>query len=80
MERSVAIASVSTRELITKDFAVESDENQMRNAAHMMAQSLAGSLAMVTCKEPLRLSMATNLRAIFVANGLPDVSSLNDDS
>ncbi|KAI7885612.1 Not1-domain-containing protein [Lichtheimia hyalospora FSU 10163] len=72
VERSVAIASVSTRELITKDFAVESDENQMRNAAHMMAQSLAGSLAMVTCKEPLRLSMATNLRAIFVANGLPD--------
>ncbi|KAI9256566.1 CCR4-Not complex component, Not1-domain-containing protein [Phascolomyces articulosus] len=72
VERSVAIAAVSTRELIAKDFAVESDENKMRNAAHLMAQNLAGSLAMVTCKEPLRLSMATNLHAIFMANGLTD--------
>ncbi|KAI7854467.1 CCR4-Not complex component, Not1-domain-containing protein [Circinella umbellata] len=72
VERSVAIAAVSTRELVTKDFAVESDENKMRNAAHLMAQNLAGSLAMVTCKEPLRLSMATNLRAIFMTNGLAD--------
>ncbi|KAI8146312.1 CCR4-Not complex component, Not1-domain-containing protein [Fennellomyces sp. T-0311] len=72
VERSVAIAAVSTRELVTKDFAVESDENKMCNAAHLMAQNLAGSLAMVTCKEPLRLSMATNLRAIFMSNGLTD--------
>ncbi|KAI9490122.1 CCR4-Not complex component, Not1-domain-containing protein [Zychaea mexicana] len=72
VERSVAIAAVSTRELVAKDFAVESDENKMRNAAHLMGQNLAGSLAMVTCKEPLRLSMATNLRAIFMANGLTD--------
>ena len=69
----MAIAAVSTRELVTKDFAVESDENKMRNAAHLMAQNLAGSLAMVTCKEPLRLSMGSNLRAIFMTNGLADV-------
>lgn len=73
VERSVAIASVSTRELVTKDFAMESDENKMRKAAHLMAQSLAGSLAMVTCKEPLRTSMANHMRAIFLANGLTEV-------
>ncbi|KAG0182584.1 hypothetical protein DFQ29_003364 [Apophysomyces sp. BC1021] len=75
VERSVAIAAVSTRELVAKDFAMESDENRMRKAAHLMAQNLAGSLAMVTCKEPLRLSMVTNLRNIFVANGLTDTSA-----
>ncbi|CDS10313.1 hypothetical protein LRAMOSA02989 [Lichtheimia ramosa] len=72
VERSVAIAAVSTRELVTKDLAVEPDENKMRKAAHWMAQNLAGSLAMVTCKEPLRMSMVTNLRAIFMSNGLTD--------
>lgn len=74
VERSVAIATVSTRELVAKDFAVEADENKMRKAAHLMAQNLAGSLAMVTCKEPLRQSMTQNLRNIFLMNGLNDVS------
>lgn len=75
VERSVAIASVSTRELILKDFAVESDENKMRKAAHLMAGSLAGSLAMVTCKEPLRASMIDHLRNIFIANGLGEIAA-----
>lgn len=73
VERSVAIASVSTRELVTKDFSMESDENKMRKAAHLMAQSLAGSLAMVTCKDPLRTSMVNHMRALFIANGLGEV-------
>ncbi|KAK4519925.1 uncharacterized protein ATC70_010169 [Mucor velutinosus] len=73
VERSVAIASVSTRELVAKDFAMESDENKMRKAAHLMAQSLAGSLAMVTCKDPLRTSMVNHMRALFSANGLTEV-------
>ncbi|CAO3700331.1 unnamed protein product [Rhizopus stolonifer] len=75
VERSVAIASVSTRELILKDFAAESDENKMRKAAHMMARSLAGSLAMVTCKEPLRVSMINNMQNIFVNNGLNEAAA-----
>ena len=73
VERSVAIASVSTRELVVKDFAMESDENKMRKAAHLMAQSLAGSLAMVTCKDPLRTTMINHMRALFTANGLNEV-------
>jgi CCR4-NOT transcription complex subunit 1 len=73
VDRSVAIAVISTRELIAKDFAMESDENKMRKAAHLMVQNLASNLAMVTCKEPLRISMTSNLRSIFVANGFTDV-------
>lgn len=69
VERSVTIAAISTRELITKDFAMESDETKMRKAAHQMAQNLAGSLALVTCKEPLRMSMVTHARTLFLQNG-----------
>jgi len=52
VERSVTIAGISTKELVTKDFATEPNEETLRQAAHRMAQKLAGSLALVTCKEP----------------------------
>ncbi|CEP14955.1 hypothetical protein [Parasitella parasitica] len=70
VERAVAIAVVSTRDLVSKDFVMEMDENKMRKAAHMMSQNLAASLAMVTSKEPLRLSIIANLRTIFLAHGM----------
>lgn len=72
VERAVTIASISTREIIIKDFALESNEEKMRKAAHLMVQSLAGSLASVTCKEPLRLSMIAQLRALLNQNGVGD--------
>lgn len=37
----------------------------MRKAAHLMVSSLAGSLALVTCREPLRSSLATQLRHLL---------------
>ncbi|KAK0539323.1 CCR4-NOT core subunit cdc39 [Tilletia horrida] len=72
VERSVTIASISTRELVTKDFAMEGDETKMRSAAHEMAQNLAGSLALVTCKEPLRTSMVAHARSLFLSSGFTD--------
>ena len=65
MERSVSIACMTTRELALKDFATEPEEARLRKAAHLMVASLAGSLALVTCKEPLRLSAAQQLRALL---------------
>ncbi|CAJ0849761.1 6099_t:CDS:2, partial [Entrophospora sp. SA101] len=73
VERSVTIAGISTRELIFKDFAMEPNEEKMRNAAHLMVQNLAGSLALVTCKEPLKISMATHLRTLFLQHGFSEV-------
>ncbi|XP_028077969.1 RNA-binding KH domain-containing protein PEPPER-like [Camellia sinensis] len=35
---------------VTQDYAMELDETRIRNAAHLMVASLAGSLAHVTCK------------------------------
>jgi CCR4-NOT transcription complex subunit 1 len=74
VERSVTIAGISTRELIIKDFAMEPNEEKMRNAAHLMVQNLAGSLALVTCKEPLRISMATHLKNLLLQNGFSEQS------
>lgn len=74
VERSVTIASISTSELIQKDFATEGDENKMRNAAHNLVRHLAGSLAHVTCKDPLRMSMTNNIRALLVQNGYNEQS------
>lgn len=65
VERSVTIACMTTRELVLKDFAMEADENHTRSSAGLMVASLAGSLAHVTCKEPLRAAMANHLRSLL---------------
>lgn len=65
VERSVTIACITTRELILKDFATESDDTKMRKAAHLMVASMSGSLALITAKEPLRNAIGTHLRALL---------------
>jgi CCR4-NOT transcription complex subunit 1 len=68
VERSVTIACITTKEVVTKDFAMESDETKMRNAGQLMVAKLAGSLALVTCREPLRASVSTHLRQLLTNN------------
>jgi hypothetical protein len=68
VERSVTIAVVTTRELIVKDFQFEPDDLKMLTAAHQMVQNLTSSLALVTCKEPLRVSINNHLGALLDAN------------
>ncbi|KIX02982.1 uncharacterized protein Z518_06532 [Rhinocladiella mackenziei CBS 650.93] len=62
VERSITIASISTAQLIAKDYAFEPDPEKYRTAARQMVKSLAGSLALVTCKEPLRMSISNYIR------------------
>ncbi|KAK5128498.1 hypothetical protein LTR85_003166 [Meristemomyces frigidus] len=71
VERSVTIAAISTAELIQKDFATEADLEKLRSSSHTMVKALSGSLALVTCKEPLRMSIMNNIR-IFAARHLSD--------
>lgn len=54
---------------------MEGDEDKLGKAAHMMVQNLAANLANVTCKDPLRISMLTNVRQMLVGNGLSEVRS-----
>lgn len=65
VERSCAIAFLTTKELTLKDFANEPDLGKVRRAALQMVQQLAGSLALVTSKEPLRVSMGNQLRSML---------------
>lgn len=68
VERSMKIACISAQKLVTKDFALEGDESKLRKAAHAMVQHLAGSLAMVTSKEPLRISITNHMRTLLMNN------------
>lgn len=63
VERSVTIAGIATQELVVKDFALEPSAESMRQAAHHMVAALSGSLAGVTCREPLRIAIITHLKA-----------------
>ncbi|CAN0921789.1 CCR4-NOT transcription complex subunit 1 [Linum grandiflorum] len=63
VQRSVSIATQTTKELVLKDYAMETDETRICNAAKLMVASLAGSLAHVTCKEPLRSSISSHMRS-----------------
>lgn len=65
VDRSVTIALITTRELVLKDFAFDGDHVKVINAADLIVQNLAGSLALVTCREPLRMSLNTNLKKVF---------------
>ena len=48
---------------------LEVDERMIREAAHLMVSSLAGSLALVTCREPLRVSLTSHLRSLLNPSG-----------
>ncbi|KAI7939846.1 hypothetical protein MJO29_014582 [Puccinia striiformis f. sp. tritici] len=79
VERSVTIANILTREMILKDFAMEGEEDQMRTSAHMMVKNLAGSLALVTTKEPLRNQILVNIRTLSIQNGIPEHNVLDEE-
>ena len=66
---SVTIACITAKEMVNKDFALEPDDNRLRKAAQLMASSLAGRLALVTCKDPLRVTTSKYLRE-FLQRGL----------
>ncbi|KAE8295757.1 CCR4-NOT transcription complex subunit 1 CCR4-associated factor 1 [Larimichthys crocea] len=53
--------------IIRKDFALDSEESRMRVAAHHMMRNLTAGMAMITCREPLLMSIATNLKNSFAA-------------
>mmetsp|Transcript_6288 Transcript_6288/g.12026 ORF Transcript_6288/g.12026 Transcript_6288/m.12026 type:complete len:2318 (-) Transcript_6288:299-7252(-) len=70
VERSVTIACVTTKQMILKDFVTEANENHLRRSAHLMVSNLAGSLALVTCKESLRISICNHIRTLFSSTNL----------
>lgn len=74
VDRSVTIAAISTQQMIRKDFATEPDETRVRNCAISMVKATAGSLALVTSKEPLRANFNNYMRQLSndIHGGLPE--------
>jgi CCR4-NOT transcription complex subunit 1 len=68
------VAALSSKELLCKDFASEPDETSLRSAGDAMVKSLAGNLALVTSKEPVRNSLLENVHAELLHHGMPAVS------
>ena len=75
VDRSITIAAISTQQMIHKDFITEIDENRVRTSAVNMVKATAGSLALVTSKEPLRANFTTYMRNLsndLPSGGLPE--------
>lgn len=65
VDRSIKIAMTTCEQIVRKDFALDSEESRMRVAAHHMMRNLTAGMAMITCREPLLISIATNLKNSF---------------
>ena len=79
VDRSVTIALITTRELVLKDFAFDGDEDKILRAADLIVKNLAGSRALVTCREPLKMSLTTNLKKALVVLNAPQGQELAVD-
>jgi len=64
VERSVYVACITTKEIVLKDFASETNVEILEKAAHNMVLSLTSSLALVTCKEYFRAALTQNLKTL----------------
>ena len=50
-----------------QDFALDPEETRMRVAAHHMVRNLTAGMAMITCREPLVLSISNNFKTTCLA-------------
>eukprot|EP00928_Gymnodinium_smaydae_P097823 TRINITY_DN894_c1_g2_i1.p1 TRINITY_DN894_c1_g2~~TRINITY_DN894_c1_g2_i1.p1 ORF type:complete len:2458 (+),score=390.25 TRINITY_DN894_c1_g2_i1:119-7492(+) len=78
VQRAVSIACLITADIVTKDFAVEPDEEHLLRGAKMMASCVAGSLALVTCHEPIRQALVENMFTLL-EGAHPEASAENSD-
>lgn len=61
-DRSIKIALQTCEQIIRKDYALDSDENRMRSAAHYMVRNLTAGMAMITCRDQLLTSISAQLK------------------
>lgn len=67
VERSMKISITTAEQIIKKDFALDPDENRMCIAGHYLIRNLTAGMAMITCKDPLYVSITTALKSAFTA-------------
>lgn len=67
VERSIKICLTTAEMIVKKDFALDPEESRMRAAAHHMVRFMTAGMALITCREPLLISINSNLRSNFLA-------------
>ncbi|KAM7434782.1 CCR4-NOT transcription complex subunit 1 [Porites harrisoni] len=67
VERSIKICLTTAEMIVKKDFALDPEESRMRAAAHHMVRFMTAGMALITCREPLLISINNNLRSNFLA-------------
>ena len=72
VERSMKISLTTAEQIIKKDFALDPDESRMCLAAHYLTRNLTAGMAMITCKDPLFVSITQALKTAFSAK--PNIS------
>lgn len=77
VERSIKITLMTVEHIIKKDFALEGDETRMRNAAQQMTRNMTAGMALITCREPLLVSLVDKLKSTIntVLQKLPVVNA-----
>ena len=66
LDWSVTNSLETTKQMILKDFIYETDAEKIMSAAECLASNLTRNLAMITCKEPLRIQVYQNLYSVFI--------------
>ncbi|XP_068117639.1 CCR4-NOT transcription complex subunit 1-like isoform X2 [Hyperolius riggenbachi] len=73
VECSIQTAINTCMPIVRKDFALDSEESRMQEAAHAMVRNLTAAMARITCREPLLKSIMANIKTSF-ATFLRDAS------
>lgn len=66
VERTIKITLTTCEQIIKKDFALDPEETRMSAAAHHMVRNMTAGLSLITCREPLTISIQTNLKNAFM--------------
>ncbi|XP_076470610.1 CCR4-NOT transcription complex subunit 1-like isoform X2 [Babylonia areolata] len=78
VDRSIKIALTTCEQIVKKDFALEPDENRMRNAAHCMMRNITCGLALITAREPVLGQITSNLKTAFTNKLGPNLPAHKD--
>ena len=65
IERAIKIALTTCEQIIKQDFALDHDEQRMREAAHHMVRNLTAGMAMITCRDHILISIKNNLKNLM---------------
>lgn len=71
VDRAIQSVLSTCEQIIRKDFSLVPDELRMRTCAHHIMRNLTAGMAMITCRERIITTLASNLESTFNAALIP---------